>query len=173
MSDLPEYGLTIWWPWCTAIVDGTKRIENREWQPWDEVCGERVAVHCGKTKDDDAAVSIGLESEIDWHPGDGRPFDAVEGCIIGTVRVVGHWRADDPNAADEEPYFGPTQAAWWTGPVGWILRAPVAFVDPIPARGKPGLWKVDEQLQARSDAERDYVDQALERWFSATDSAYR
>ena len=33
MNELPEYGLTIWWPWCTAIVAGTKRVENRGWEP--------------------------------------------------------------------------------------------------------------------------------------------
>ncbi|MFB6351251.1 MAG: hypothetical protein ABEN55_00060 [Bradymonadaceae bacterium] len=146
-----DYGLTLHWPWATAVTDGTKRIENRTWEPWDEVMGEFIAIHCGKTRDDDAVAQIEFDSTIDWHPDDGRGYDDVAGCIIGIARVRGRWRADDPNAAEEEPFFGPVQYAWWAGPVGWLLWDVVALTEPVPARGKPGLWPVDEQIEAALD----------------------
>ena len=42
-------GLSITQPWASAIVLGSKRIENRTWRPPEDMMGEYLALHASKS----------------------------------------------------------------------------------------------------------------------------
>lgn len=159
-----KYGLTIWWPWSTAIIHSHKRVENRTWRPWDRIIGKRIAIHCGKTKDDSAIEQIMAVPDIEWLPEDGPAFDDVKGCIIGTAKVLGYidedggcaelvgepsgWVSRDGETLQDAIRKSLFVNLWWGGPVGWILDEAHPIDDPIPARGQSGLWNVQKQIRA-------------------------
>jgi len=37
--------------------------------------------------------------------------------------------------------------AWWQGPVGWLLADTDLLDKPVPARGMPSIWTVDQQIK--------------------------
>ena len=55
MSEQIIRGLTLWRPWDVAMRDLGKPIENRDWPPPESVQGQLIALHSGKTWDDDGA----------------------------------------------------------------------------------------------------------------------
>jgi len=169
MQNLPDFGLTLHWPWSTAITDGPKRVENRNWRPG-SVFGSEIAIHCGKTRDDESVEAIRRAPDIDWAPEDGRSFEEVAGCIVGTALVVGYIDDETPTAhAVQPPSHVPEavsddgswnssiafnhvrQSPWWGGPIGWILDEVKPLDEPIPARGQTGLWSVEEQIEEAID----------------------
>lgn len=172
--------LTIKAPFAQAIVHGPKRIENRTWKPHEDVMGERIAIHCGKSMakpgdyDDTAAIEQ-LDEAHAYCVGEGA---TEAGCIIGTARVVGVAHRDTtddreahggviPGVAEVEyfcrsqwnitdqtgtaPYEvripeHPWDNPWWLGPIGWLLDD-VRQVEPVEARGMPGLWRVPDEIE--------------------------
>ena len=60
----------------------------------------------------------------------------MRGVILGTVVVAGVLAPGDvASGADAE---------WWAGDCyGWVLRDPIKFARPIPARGALSLWTWD------------------------------
>jgi len=66
------------------------------------------------------------------------------GAIIGMASIEQILRTEDFDLNDwdmdaltfEEKAFGD----YSSGRYGWLLRDPVQFLEPIPARGMPGLW---------------------------------
>lgn len=126
-------GLTLWQPWCAIVVDGAtrlphpKKIENRPWAPWKSVIGTRIALHAGLRYDREAATkywevvrTVGIR-------------EGVKGAIMGTAIVAGFVKtADDP---------------WFFGPFGWLLDDVRALAEPIPFKGKQGLWTVPEEIE--------------------------
>jgi hypothetical protein len=173
-NETPKFALTIWAPWAQAIVRGPKLIENRTWKPHDKVIGERIAIHCGKTLAtpadyDDERVRNQLDEAHRYMVGEGV---TERGCIIGTARVVGYaqsgilelhqdyfgrWyectRTDMPKATGDltEVFDDP----WWTGPVGWLLDDVRELAEPVPTRGVPGVWTIDDEVREMMEALRD------------------
>jgi len=124
--------LTLHRPWPSAILYGSKRIENRSWKPWESVIGQYIAIHAGVKYDDEAANWMREEGLYDAPYSKSCPIG-----IVGLVRVTGFY--DDTTVIpDDDP--------WWFGPVGWKLADPIAFDDPIPCRGTQGLWRVPEAI---------------------------
>lgn len=116
------YGLTLWQPWASAIVFGSKRIENRDWRVSNRLIGEFIAIHAGKFNDtrwetehfiwDKMACTFGKDQ-------------IVLGAVIGVAVLDGFVeQSDDP---------------WFFGPWGWVLRD-VVPIDPVPCTGRQGLW---------------------------------
>lgn len=119
---MPRVALSIQQPWAYAILKLGKDVENRTWPT--QFRG-RVIIHAGK-KIDRAAL------EFFWMGGFKIPAALPTGCLVGEVDVVdcvsAHWLDNQ----------------WASGPWCFVLRNPVAYEMPIPARGKLGFFKVEE-----------------------------
>lgn len=166
--------LTLKQPWASAVVFGPKRIENRTWRG---PVGERIAIHAGAAWDA-AGESLCFDSghaicrdpfdRGPWrcpncrytgngaqefcpkcpgrvfvgHTPDGLRRDRTRKAIIGTaivhavvpVETTASWITD-------------TQRPWAIGPWCWCL-SDVRRIDPIPMRGRLGLWRVPDEAVA-------------------------
>ena len=69
----------------------------------------------------------------------GVPFpDLVTGAILGGVTLT--------DCVTEHP------SDWFDGPVGWVLTDSFVFVEPIPAKGRLGLWDADVEFELAEEA---------------------
>jgi hypothetical protein len=165
-----EYGLTVQDPWAQAIIWGPKRIENRGKRPPEKIIGERIAVYTGKTVDLQAVHAAWHGKPLDgWGDYYSKKEHHHPGHIIGTVRVQGFyepggdWEMRGGFRAGSEwewlvsAIFDANDSAraaqmveddpWWQGPAGWLLDDPQPLDEPVPARGFPGVWNVERQVE--------------------------
>lgn len=134
---IPTFALSVRQPWAWAIIHAGKDVENRDWRrpnPGLAFRG-RVAIHAsaGMTRDEYDAIMPPAAPPIP------PAHLLVRGAIIGHVQIV-----DIIRAPGHEPIMSP----WFYGPVGLLLRDPIA-VDPIPCKGNLGFF---EWRQNISDA---------------------
>jgi hypothetical protein len=147
--------LTIWQPWASLIMIGSKPYEFRGWQPPRSLIGQRIVIH--------AATRPVKVKEVDWllHQletacGDGpclhetialpflRKVKNQPGLLpvahgLGTA-ILGEPKRGDlcaqefgeaaGNDSDRNDHFN------W----GWPLTEVQAFEPPEPARGAQGFW---------------------------------
>lgn len=152
------YGLTLWQPWASCIAEGWKPIENRNWPLPVFAQGKYVAIHAGKTFDDDAAEYIRTELEYPLIPDKEVPMGVIlavgrlVGCIAGTEvpepsrgedwdkqggSFIWMWRVDDQvKLTDIEV------KEWFNGTYGFIIRDVVKLPSPVPAKGMQKFWSL-------------------------------
>lgn len=152
-------GLSIRQPFASAIIEAPKEVwkdlENRTWLPpgfgLADVgqTNDRVpdaplwlAIHAGREwyKFPDRALGLALKDMADtqWPgmpPASGFPMSA----FLGLVRVDRVLHATDARVADNQ---------WRVGPLCWQLVDRAALREhgmrPLSARGKQGLWRLDD-----------------------------
>lgn len=137
MTPIPA--LTLHQPWATLVMAGAKRVENRTWAPVQLTAPVPtplwVAIHAGVRVDRDALLEVGHA-----HPAL-QPLlsgQLPRGVILGIVRVErASWLADvrDP---------------WATGPRCWMIDRVLRLEEPIPARGRQGLWHAPDDPRLRA-----------------------
>lgn len=129
--------LTVRQPWAWAIVHGGKDVENRSRNLAGSYRGP-VAIHAGLTHEKDTqAGQVHREAH-----GTEVPTELVFGAVIGVVDLfsVHH---------DSDHGRGYACSSWAiAGDWHLMLANPRPLADPIPAKGRLGLWTPDEQLQA-------------------------
>jgi hypothetical protein len=131
------HGITLHRPWAWAIAHSTKRVENRTWKPTIAV-GSYLAIHAGKTWDEDAANNIAAEIDPKCPlKAEEHPMGIV--AVARLARVIDCSREDVPE----------DQAQWTVGPHAWLLDNVTALRSPIECRGAQGLWVIEEGLLAR------------------------
>lgn len=119
--------LTVRQPWCWAIFNAGKNIENRSWST--KVRG-RVAIH----------AALGSDwSEYDFAERFMRdriddfvipPIGELDrGAIIGTVEIV--------DCVKE------SSSPWFMGEYGFVLRNAEPLAKPIPCKGRLGFWECE------------------------------
>lgn len=121
--------LSVQQPWAWALVSGPKRIENRTWAtPY----RGPLLVHAGRTP----------RPATDY-PGKGCP-PAAEwplGAVVGLVDLV-----------DCVEYYELVRSrrgvGFAEGPYCWVVANPRPLPDPIPLKGRLGLWAADTALVA-------------------------
>lgn len=131
------HAITVLQPYASAIVFGCKPVENRSWRPPDHLIGQRLWIHAGK-------------SQRLLH--EDRPTDGLRWAMVaaGTMRLAGV-RWDDPVprgaiigsvrlAKVETIDQRPAGCIWSVGPLCWIMEDAVALQEPIPCRGRLGIW---------------------------------
>jgi hypothetical protein len=137
MSSVPKIDLipiiSLWQPWASWVMMGWKTIETRTHQRFASLHGKRVGIHAAKKWDDDAhrlAWSYLTAEQL----GRSDEFANLCGVSLGSVEVsyLGKLSALHSHAAlidcnDTERF-------------GLALRNPVAYLEPIPCRGKQGIW---------------------------------
>lgn len=135
--------ITIWEPYASHIVFGSKRIENRDWKPWAKLMGRRIAIHAAMRPLDvydisDAQVQARRAgSSVLTFPL--SELDARRGHIIGTAILSGWFESG-----------GGTAEPWEVGRFCWRL-ADVRPCVPVRAKGAQGIWQFDEQTVREAD----------------------
>ena len=121
--------LSINQPWAWLIVNGHKRIENRD---WDTRFRGRIMVHAGKKVDRDFDF-------IHWEQVIGKPiprsFDV--GGIVGEVTIKGVTQQSN------DPFF--------FGKYGFILIHAVAYKELRPCKGALGFFDPDFNSRYKGD----------------------
>lgn len=112
--------LSIRQPWADAIVHGTKRVENRTWAT--RYRGP-VLIHASTVRDPHTTV-------------DG-PWPDVRSAILALARITGCHHSDDGRCC------GP----WGDkGAYHWTLADVVPLPEPVPCKGRLGLWTPPPEL---------------------------
>ncbi|MFD9070575.1 ASCH domain-containing protein [Streptomyces lasiicapitis] len=122
--------LTIKQPWAGAIAHQTKRVENRSWKLPAKHEGTRILIHAGAERDRYAVVY-------------GEHFD-VYSAVVAIATITGCHYSDDGRCCgpwgDEVAYH-------------WTLTDVVALPEPVPAKGRLGIWTPDAELVAAVEAQ--------------------
>lgn len=137
--------LTLIRPWDYAILHLGKDVENRSWAPWDSCLDQRIAIHAGMKLDGDAIHWITCTLELDLPP------ELCSGAIVGTVLLSG-WVSPYSHRGLTEQEREAARKSRWRNPdatVQWVLREPIAFREPIPCRGRQGLWTLPPDVEAQ------------------------
>lgn len=122
--------LTLIQPWAWAITTLGKRVENRGWKPPARIIGQRIAIHAGKSFDNEAAED--LREEFGF-----GAIVCTQGAIVATA-VISHvveFAMDLPR----------DQQIWFFGRYGWVLDD-VRPVDGPRIQGKLGLWELPADI---------------------------
>jgi hypothetical protein len=115
--------LSVRQPYAALIVAGWKDIENRTWLPPRSMIGERIVIHASLRPLPTPPIAKGFRSPLLQH----------HGGLLGIVTLVSGNDGRGSPWAEEGAYH-------------WRLADPVAFTEPIPARGHLGLWEVPDDL---------------------------
>lgn len=137
MSGLPPKvvlrALTLWQPWGFACARLGKPVENRTWHPPEYMT--HLAIHAGKTYDEDAAADICDELSIETElPRESR----IHSAIVAVARLAGC--VHDARELPEGVRF------WWSGPHGWRLADVLPLEHPVPCRGAQGVWVMPPEV---------------------------
>lgn len=134
--------ISLWQPWASLIVIGAKLIETRSFQ---RSYRGPLLIHASKAKKPEGREVAALADKlgIELPPFDDLPF----GAIVGRVDLVGIGRTEDvalmaaagiPGVNWEtEKHFGD----YSENRFGWLLKDPMQFKTPIPAKGSLSLWE--------------------------------
>jgi len=146
--------ISILQPWASLIVLGHKHIETRSWNTKHR---GRILIHASAGKN---ATNRGIQldfqqefSTLQLPKYENLPF----GAIIGSANLVDCFNTNDYRNARQEhisAYLGGDGISkmeecfgdFSKNHFGWLLSDPVLFENPIPAKGKLGIWEFDESL---------------------------
>ena len=122
---------TVYQPYAYAIIAGLKLNETR---PRRTNIRGRVAVHAAKGNAQSVTMAAALA----------LPDNAILHCgaVLGTVEIVDCVHVEEiiHTLSERERLLGD----YSPGRFAWVLRKPVAFSTPVPAKGKQGWWNWDE-----------------------------
>ena len=158
-----QFAVTLYQPWASLIALGVKQHETRGWRPCAAAHGATIAIHAGKRR-----VFPDLE-EIPLLSGQVENLIHADhlpaGEVVATARLASSFRVqswvqhgDGGYAARATQVSGEPVEPWpridvygdWTvGRWIWVLRDVAVLVDPLPARGEQGLWRVRQDLADR------------------------
>lgn len=132
--------ITVYQPYAYAIIAGLKQYETR---PRKTHIRGRVAVHAGRLDEVHATKHLSgndfwaIMAEI------GGKTDLPRGAVLGTVEIVDCVPVEEiiHTLSERERLLGD----YSPGRFAWVLKNPVAFSMPVPAKGKQGWWNWDEE----------------------------
>ncbi|MFD3260864.1 ASCH domain-containing protein [Paenibacillus lentus] len=145
--------ITIIQPWAILIALGEKQYETRSWQT--NYRGQ-LAIHAGKKVDREACEWEPIKSTLAKHgyTADNLPTGAVVAvCRLGECWQVSRCLRDDVilekdggNTMREDPIGKKEEAFGWydDGRYAWELNDVQQLPEPIPVKGRQGLWNWSE-----------------------------
>jgi hypothetical protein len=149
--------ITLTAPWAWAVAHAGKDVENRKTR-CPSLLGERIAIHAGVApkaqaegkRDEDDFVWIWQRAGVLPAPGGMGPD---HGCIVAVATIVGWVEGrsvvSHPDYEAEAVCHDGAESRWFMGPIGWLLHDVRTLAEPIPARGKQGIWTVGADAEAR------------------------
>lgn len=117
--------LSVKQPWASLICMGLKDVENRSWRP--KTAPGRILIHAG------ASIDKYAQDEAEDIVGHSLPA-LPKGAIIGYVDVY------DFTMHSDSVWAGEGHGSEWK----WMLRNAKMFKNPIPYKGKLGIFTVPE-----------------------------
>lgn len=131
--------LSIRQPWAELIVQGRKTLELRTWMV--KYRGP-LAIHASQTVEREACLAHDLD-----------PDQVTTGAVIGVVDLVKIIELDAASYASQRAEHlagGP----WDSGPLyGWRLANPRPLPEPVPMRGRMGVFEASIALGLKSPVE--------------------
>lgn len=131
--------ISLWQPWASLVALGAKNVETRKWST---TYRGPLAIHATKTFPDEARRLCHEEPFAgilaDHYGPTFTPDDLPRGVIVAVTRLESIVPAPilKPRLSMAERAFGD----YGLGRVGWMLKDIVKLDEPVPARGRPGLW---------------------------------
>jgi len=125
--------LSVMMPWPYLIMKYGKDVENRTWKI--DYRG-RILIHASKKPDPyfwDIISTLNNNGKKYPHTDWDKKQKTLCGCIIGSVEIV--------DCVKNYKSLWATPGMWH-----WVLRNPVLFDKPIPAKGSLGLWDFKGEL---------------------------
>lgn len=116
--------LTLKQPWAWAVFHAGKDIENRSWLTDSP---EVLFIHSGKSFD---TAGVDFLKSLGINPPNISSEDMRFGAIIGCVKLCSISKNSRSKWAIANQYH-------------WQIENPELFAQPIPARGRLGLWEFD------------------------------
>ncbi|NOU05349.1 MAG: hypothetical protein HOO99_04120 [Hyphomicrobiaceae bacterium] len=148
-QSLPLLALSVRQPWAWAIIHAGKNVENRDWVRTNPGMTYRgpVAIHAsqGMTRAEyDEAAAFMASIGVTCPPA----IELQRGGIIGSVIVQDIVRNRDMPGGDGNKF-----SPWFFGPVGLLLRKPVAC-EFVLAKGALGFfkWAAGDHLESQQPA---------------------
>jgi len=131
--------LSIRQPWAELIIQGRKTLELRTWTVKHR---GPLAIHASQTVEREACLSHGLD-----------PDQVTAGAVIGVVDLVEIIELDAASyAARRGEHLA--DEPWNGGPLyGWRLANPQPLPEPLPVRGRMGLFEAPVALGFQSQAD--------------------
>jgi hypothetical protein len=144
---MPTRALSLYAPWCWAILHAGKDIENRSWSPRSGYARFRgdFWIHASLFGGDSPGGLQKLSDEFEGvktmaarsgrelpGPVTLRMFLDMRGKIVGRARIV--------DAVED------SSSGWFCGPLGLVLTEPVALPEPLPCKGALGFWAVPPDI---------------------------
>jgi len=154
----PVKAITIWQPWASLVAVGAKTMETRSWPT--KYRGP-IAIHAAQRPFN---TDIYLDRELhiftealclpDIYSFDSLPY----GCVIATAELVECWKITNNGHTNGSSlaarieggrYGGKTNIVegkeiffgdWTPGRYAWEFTNMCMLPEPIPAKGKQGLW---------------------------------
>ena len=132
--------ITICQPYASLILlpesdPRHKRVENRTWECWRSLIGQRIAIHSGASR-----------KWLETWPGQ-MPVPMPFGSVLGTAVIAASLLIDDIRSGRHTvrfPWLLEHQHA--VGPVCWVLENIRPLSVPIPCSGRQGLWDLPWNL---------------------------
>lgn len=140
-------GLTVRQPWAWAIAAGGKDVENRTWTTrW----RGRLLIHAGTALDEWGHHEQRVLAA--WQALHGRPLDYRTLAQLPRAAVVATADLVDVHPASGACCLSPWGQRWQDdtaergGIHHWVLADVHQLPEPIPARGRQGLWHPTPEL---------------------------
>ncbi len=126
--------LSLWQPWASAIALGHKKIDTRHWAT--KYRGP-IAIHAAKRFQREQRVFAGIERTLGRLP-DRLPF----GAIVAIAYLDDIVPTEQLAPSSIERMYGD----YSSGRYGWILESIQALAEPIPFKGRQGLFNIPDDL---------------------------
>ena len=129
--------ISIYQPWATLVVIGTKKIETRTWKTKQR---GRIAIHASQTFPANAKGLCNVEPFQSALAAAGFPNweQLPTGAIIGSVVLEDCKRSEEMQVSGPEADFGDFRPGRWC----WLLSRPIILPVPVPERGRLGVYEV-------------------------------
>ncbi len=137
--------LSLYQPWATLVVIGAKRIETRSWRT---SYRGAISIHASSSRRNQARLLAYQKPFATWlERFEINPMELPFGAIIGTVKLFDciPITGGVPSLpleiwdAELEILLGDYSPGRWA----WLLMDPQRLPQPVPCRGKMGLYRLD------------------------------
>lgn len=143
--------ITLWQPWATLLAVGCKHMETRSWPT--KYRGE-ILIHASKKPYSQVRKILPTKDrryiedllQIKYFNGERNiPTGVIVGKaeLAACVKITEAFRSGMANIRPEEFILGD----FTTGRYAWVMKNPVLFKEPIPAKGMQGLWNYDGEIK--------------------------